>query len=92
MLPPLEIFTEDTASEVIYDFPEFSQVWAISLHYSPQRYLLPVYKRLHEVGSLVIVAGGNMKISSRNSGAKPVAMGDRFIFHLGKCYVFKGLG
>ena len=43
------------------------------------------------MGSLVIVAGGNMKISSRNSEAKPVVMGDPFIFHFGKQYVLRDL-
>lgn len=40
VLLPLEIFTEDTTSEGICDFPIFCEVWAISLQYSSQNYLL----------------------------------------------------
>lgn len=40
---------------------------------------------------LVMVAGGNMKVSSRNSEAKSVVMGDHFIFQLAKYYMLRNL-
>lgn len=50
---------------------------------------------LYWSGNLVIIAECNMKISSRNSGAKPGGSAGWFwviaLFHLGKYYVLRDL-